>query len=255
MVDFRRGAGFQPASLKEGIMDVPRAILFDLGGTLLRQSSFDPGAWSAEVARLAPDAGLPGDEVRRLAHDLVSEFRRHGKAGLVELRIESCLRHLHDRLGLSLPLTPAEVSLAFWRATSSMEPEPGVGAALRRLAARGIPLGVVSNSMFGAEVLRWELARHGLDRAFSLLLSSADYGLRKPHPSLFRTAVACLKLAPGEVWFVGDNFARDVAGAAGAGLRPVWYNPEARDPPTAPAFTAVAQFTHWDEFPGLLAPP
>ena len=90
--------------------------------------------------------------------------------------------------------------------------------------------------MFGAEVLRWELARHGLDRAFSLLLSSADYGLRKPHPSLFRTAVASLKLAPGEVWFVGDNFARDVIGAVGAGLRPVWYNPEARDPPAAPPF-------------------
>src|SRR5207248_2325611 len=145
MGDFRRGAGFQPAflrragfqpaPLKERIMDVPRAILFDLGGTLLRQSSFDPGAWAGELTRLAPGAGLAGDEVRRLAHNLVTEFRRHAKAGLVELRIGACLRHLHQRLGLSLPLSPAEVELAFWRATSSMEAEPGAVAALGHLAA------------------------------------------------------------------------------------------------------------------------
>jgi putative hydrolase of the HAD superfamily len=230
-------------------MNPPRAILFDLGDTLCA-SVFHPEAWAATLSSLAPHAlDLPPD-LEQQTRQLADEFRRYGKAGLCELRVEAWLRHLHDRLGVDIPGPPADVGLAFWQATSRMTPEPGVAGLLERLSAAGLPLGVVSNSMFGAAVLRWELARHGLDAHFRLLLSSADYGLRKPHPSMFHTAVARLRLSPQEVWFVGDDFTNDVLGAAQAGLTPVWYNRLGAEAP--PGAAPVTQVRHWDDFLPLL---
>ena len=231
-------------------MTAPRAILFDLGDTLLRQESFHPEAWADALAALAghPE-GFSAPRVRELARGLVREFRRPSKAGPVEVRMEACLRHLHERLGVTLALGPAGVEMAFWQATSRMAPEPGIGPLLDDLAARGLPLGVVSNSMFRAEVLRWELARHGLAAPFRFVMSSADYGLRKPHPSLFVTALARLGREAGEVWFVGDSFANDVLGAAGVRMVPLWYNPDGLAPPAdAEGGGPAREFRHWDEF-------
>jgi HAD superfamily hydrolase (TIGR01509 family) len=232
-------------------LTTPRAVLFDLGGTLLREVGFDPATYADALA------GVAAGRVRPLVEELVREFRGPSKDGPVEVRMASCLRHLNDRLGIPLGPSAAEAEEAFWRATSRMEPEPGVAGALEALGGRGLLLGVVSNSMFGGAVLRGELDRHGLGRHFGFVLSSADYGLRKPHPSLFRTALARLGLPAGDVWFVGDSFPNDVLGAAGVGMVPLWYNPDGLAPPPdeggggAPA----REFRRWDELPGWLAGP
>jgi putative hydrolase of the HAD superfamily len=234
-------------------MPQPQAVLFDLGETVLHQVSFHPEAWADALPALAAGpVAVERDALRALARQLVVEFRRPSKEGLVEVRMEACLRHLHERLGLALSLTPADVELAFWRATSVMEPEPGIGAVLDALRSRGVPVGLVSNSMFRGEVLEWELARHGLRDGFRFVMSSADYALRKPHPSLFRTAARRLGLPPEQVRFVGDSFVNDVAGAHAAGMRAVWYNPT-RQPAGEPV-VSHAEISHWGEFLALCDP-
>ena len=47
-------------------------------------------------------------------------------------------------------------------------------------------------------------------------------------PLIFQTAVAKLGADPPATWFVGDNLTNDIAGANGAGLFSVWYNPDGR---------------------------
>ncbi len=230
-------------------MHSPKAVLFDLGGTVLPERAFVPAAWVAKLREFVGPGALPaGDEAERLAAELIREARRHGETGLVQLRADACLRHLHDRLGITLGLGPEEVELAFWQTTERVAPEPGVGEVLADLAARNVPLGVVSNTMFTERVLRWELSRHGLEGFFRIVLGSADYGFRKPHPAMFRTAVARLGLPPHEVWFVGDSFPNDVAGASGAGLRTAWYNPSGSPPPAGPV-TPDVELRHWADWP------
>jgi putative hydrolase of the HAD superfamily len=79
-------------------------------------------------------------------------------------------------------------------------------------------------------------------------MSSADYGLRKPHPSLFRAAVARLRLSLDEVWVGGDHLTNDVEGARAAGLTGVWYAPGASGAPEG-----VRWVRHWDQSEVLLA--
>jgi putative hydrolase of the HAD superfamily len=85
-------------------------------------------------------------------------------------------------------------------------------------------MGVVSNSAFSAAVLAQELRRHGLLPHLTFVVSSADYGIRKPHRLLFEVALAKLGLSCSQVWFVGDSLSADIAGAQQLGLGAVWYN-------------------------------
>jgi putative hydrolase of the HAD superfamily len=113
--------------------------------------------------------------------------------------------------------------LEFWKTACPMLPEPGVHAVFDHLKARGIPAGVVSNTVFSGRTIEWELARHSLMEHPSFVIASADYGVRKPHPDLFLTAVRKLGLDRKDVWFVGNSLEADIAGSKEAGLVPVWY--------------------------------
>jgi putative hydrolase of the HAD superfamily len=232
-------------------MTAPRAVLFDLGDTLLHQVSFRPEAWADSLS-----AGADPAQARQMIATLAHDFRGARNFSPAELRMGACLRHLRERLGLPFDRPPEELELAFWQATSRMAPEPGVGPVLEALVRRGLALGVISNSMFAGEVLRWELARHGLAGAFHFLMSSADYGLKKPHRSIFQTALARLGLPAEAVWHVGDSFTNDVVGSADAGLLAVWYNPTRSAPPGPPERRPrYAELHHWDDFLALLDAP
>ena len=91
---------------------------------------------------------------------------------------------------------------------------------LEELKSRGVKMGVLSNSAFGGAVLEEELARLGMSHFFSFVISSSDYGLRKPHRRIIELAVKNMVLTPREIWFVGDKPDYDLKGALNGGLFP-----------------------------------
>jgi putative hydrolase of the HAD superfamily len=93
-----------------------------------------------------------------------------------------------------------------------------VAAALDALAGR--PMALVTN---GAACLQREkLAASGLAGRFDAVVVSADLGVGKPDPSVFRHALALLGARDGVM--VGDSLERDIDGALAAGLGAVWIN-------------------------------
>lgn len=77
-------------------------------------------------------------------------------------------------------------------------------------------------------MIRDELARHGLADAIAFVLVSADYAVRRPQALLFEVAAARLRVAPQDIWFVGDHLDTDIIGANGADMTSVWLRPQAR---------------------------
>jgi len=207
-------------------MNKPRGILFDYGSTLFTQVAFDKEAGTVRLVEIANNPGGVGaDEVLAAAEQLDTHVWPKRDETAFEFPMRTFQRLLFERLGMTFDRSPFEVELEFWKASIRLEPEPDLKVALEALRKRGLPLGIVSNSAFSGEVLQWELARHGLAERFQFLMSSADYGLRKPHPVLFQTAASKLNLKPEAVWFVGDTLQADVAGALHANMTAVWYNP------------------------------
>jgi HAD superfamily hydrolase (TIGR01509 family) len=101
--------------------------------------------------------------------------------------------------------------------------ESGTPALLHDLALAGVRLGVISNS---SGTLSEHLARIGLADSFEVIIDSAHVGVEKPHPDIFHQA---LRMAGGvdasRALYVGDVYAIDVLGAAGAGLQALLFDP------------------------------
>lgn len=160
-----------------------------------------------------------------VAQELDAQLGPLREESLIEFTFDSFNRLLFEHLGITLTLTSAEAASEFWHASVTYSPEPGIGDVLHYLVDRGITCGIISNSAFPGTVLENELSKHGLRSMFELLISSADYGIRKPHPLLFELALHRLGLKAQDVWFVGDKLETDIAGAKQVGLYAVWYNP------------------------------
>jgi putative hydrolase of the HAD superfamily len=100
---------------------------------------------------------------------------------------------------------------------------PDVPAVLRELGAR-YRLGIVSNYPFGP-VVSGSLERMGVADVFEAVIVSGEIGWSKPHPEIFRQALAAMDADPARTLFVGDNPIADMQGAKRAGLATAWYAP------------------------------
>jgi HAD superfamily hydrolase (TIGR01549 family) len=124
-----------------------------------------------------------------------------------------------------------------------------VPEALRALAAGGVRLGLISNSH---RCLASFQAHFELEGLISATVSSSDHGFMKPHPSIFRAALALLDVAPAEAVMVGDSLSHDAVGGARAGLRGVWLARGESDPPARPVPAGVHVIRSLSELPPLV---
>ncbi len=230
----------------------PQGILFDLGGTLLNEEMFDTEAGTRRVLSFAHNPqGLSVRDVCDLVSELESDLGDRREAAWIELSPFMVHRLVYEPHGVSFDRPFHEVELEFWRAATRFSPTHGIQELLTDLRARQLPLGVVSNATFTGQPLAWQLKEFGLERFFEFIMSSADYGIRKPHPALLRAAARKLGTEPEATWLVGDSPKYDVAGAANAGMVSVLYRPGA-GPPVHPA--PDIEVESWEEFSEHLGP-
>ena len=232
-------------------MRKPEAILFDLWGTLISSDSFDPGRGNAAVlAKCDNPRGVTLAQVLALGSRVVSALERREDQSALEFTQASLLRILADAFDLRFHKSLQETEWEFWKAALEIRLIEGVRELLPRVALNGIRMGVVSNSSFSAATLEKELERHGIRRHFEFVISSADYGVRKPDPIIFEVALARLGIGAEKAWFAGDNVAYDVEGARGAGIFPVAFNPRTEIPEHLGEHAVIAE---WSQLMPLVA--
>ena len=184
--------------------DMPEAILFDAGGTLVLQH---PEALEARL-------GIPVDpDLAFQAHYITmsefSDLRQSGK----EATWDWWLERYFERLGHP---RPADAGAAIQRGYGFWTwPIPGVAEAVREMRDAGVRVAVVSNSDGSVEE---SLGKAGFDGLFEFTLDSALVGSKKPEARIFEIALERLGLDRKSVWYVGDSAFHDIAGAAAAGL-------------------------------------
>jgi putative hydrolase of the HAD superfamily len=100
---------------------------------------------------------------------------------------------------------------------------------LRQLAARGLPLGFVSNSDGTAEQ---QLGLHGIAQVgpgqgteVLAIVDSAVIGIAKPDPRAITPAIEALGREPSDIIYIGDTVRYDVQAAEQAGLLPIHFDP------------------------------
>ncbi|MCX7680721.1 MAG: HAD family hydrolase [Anaerolineae bacterium] len=201
-----------------------RALLFDLGGTLVEY--YDRSEQNAVLAealaqvqeflaergmsKIVPESALQQMETRREAGDY---------------RVRPLGVRLAQVFGLENEKLSEDFALAMCR--RFLQPVFARGRlyedtlpVLRQLRAQGFKMAIVSNTPWGSPAAPWheELARLGLSALVDTAVFCTDIGWRKPARQIFEFALEALQVTPQQALFVGDHPVWDIAGAQGVGM-------------------------------------
>jgi putative hydrolase of the HAD superfamily len=206
------------------------AVLFDLDDTLVNHR----GAAAQAVKQMVSRFSAPG----RSESELLVAWSASEGVHMAEYLNGECsfdeqrrrrLRDFFPLLGLQTTLDDVEMDAWFtanylsdyeaaWRSF------PDARGCIRRLggSTRSVMTGVITNG--DPDQQRSKLIRVGLLPWIGPVLTPAELGFAKPHPSSFLEACHRLEVSPHRTVFVGDSLSVDARGATSAGLVGVWLD-------------------------------
>jgi putative hydrolase of the HAD superfamily len=193
-----------------------RAVLFDLGGTLV--DYHDYAHWCDLAQRVF--VSLDEEELAHAFQEVERETDTRDRTGYAEF----WRRTLERASGRQIDTETAR------RFTGLLRERPGFNRlysdtrrCLETLASDRRRLAVVSNSSSEARV-RTILHDTEILPYFERVVSSGTEGVEKPNPEIFRRALARMELSESEALYVGNLAFTDATAAREAGLHGVWLN-------------------------------
>lgn len=200
------------------------AILFDAGGVLVLP---DP---TVVGPLLVTYGGDPSIAAHRRAHYAAMAAKSHAGDGegdwdVYDVAYVEAVGVADDLVDHAAEVLHHTRSAHLWR-----WPIPETLQALADLAARGVPMGVVSNAAGQIEeVLRvTQICQTGDGPCVTMrvIVDSHLVGVAKPDPRIFDFALEHFaEFDPARIAYVGDSVVMDVGGASAAGLSPVLLDP------------------------------
>jgi HAD superfamily hydrolase (TIGR01662 family) len=89
------------------------------------------------------------------------------------------------------------------------------------LKNNGYRLGLISNASDSEDVFTL-LKQHKIEGYFEKIVVSANFGMRKPHPSIFLSTLEFFSVKPEQSLMVGDKLTMDILGANNIGMKTAW---------------------------------
>ena len=178
-----------------------KAVIFDVGGVLIHMD------WK-EYDRFAVERGLPEREWLRILHQ-TEEYNawQTGRGSEAEWHA-SIMRELRAHLG-----DRSEAFIEEWLARPTPIHEPNIEMA-QALIDAGYTVAVLSNA--GPDLRERIDETLGRAIAWHDIICSAEVGLAKPDPAIYRLTMARLSLRPAQCFFI-DDIRANVASAQEVG--------------------------------------
>ena len=210
-----------------------RAVLFDVGETLVHPAPSFPELFSAVVGveghRRSPDAVI--DASRAVFHRFSEAARDVELWTTSPERSARFWKSVYDRMLAQLEIPDdghlADVLYATFTDPANYELFDDVEQTLDELEAAGLVLAIVSNFEAWLEEL---LERLGVRDRFGVRVISGVEGIEKPDLRIFQLALERLSLDPADAMYVGDNPEFDVTPAGALGMTPVLIDRRDRYP-------------------------
>lgn len=206
-------------------------MIFDWGGTLSVWADVDiEDMWRLAARHIAPDRE---EELTALLVEVEARSWERTRTDRRSTRLSELLAEGSAALGVDVAgaiLEEAESHhLDSW--TPHIRHQPDALAALEELRARGLRIGLLSNTHWPRHFHEHFLERDGLDGLIDVRFYTSEMDHVKPDRRAFAPVVEALGVGdPGRAVFVGDRLHDDVWGARSAGMKGVWVRND-RTPP------------------------
>jgi len=181
----------EKSGLMESLMDDVKWLFFDMGSTLIDETK----VYDDIFQKIAIAVGVSVEFVKTRAIG----FYRQNKRGHKEVM---------RLLGVDYPEWSPEYEELY----------PDTVKCLQVLREK-YHLGIIANQIPGAEK---RLERMGIRQYFDLIISSAEEGVAKPDPEIFRIALARAGCSPEQAVMIGDRIDNDIVPAKQMGMKTVW---------------------------------
>jgi HAD superfamily hydrolase (TIGR01509 family) len=175
----------------------PKAVVFDLDGTLIDSEALVLEAYMAAADR----HGVPFTHEQFLS--LVGRHRQHSEM------------KMREYFGAAFPLEAFYATVGEFFGDRAAPLKPGVGELLDRLDALATPYALATSS--GPGWVTKHFAAHRLAERFRGVVTREDVKNGKPHPEPYLKASTMLGHAPGDILAIEDS-PTGVASAHAAGL-------------------------------------
>jgi putative hydrolase of the HAD superfamily len=198
-----------------------KAVLFDLGGTLVKFDVVHPGEIfqrflaSVGISRSLDETKIAFLNAKKEAKDLklLSSFGKMDREEYWNQWDALVLKHL----GIAENVELGRIVQSKWFDFVDFTLYPEVKDVLMELQQRGLKLGLISTGY--EEGIHFILEKVNLEKAtFDIIVGVDTAQCLKPHPDIFKYAIKKLNVKPEETIFVGDSVEADYKGAENAGL-------------------------------------
>jgi len=237
-----------------------KAVLFDLGETLLTFSKLDINALFKQGAHLTYDYLKQNNQP-------TGNFTIYYWLNLIAVRLRYLLSFItkndFDSLDMlkkigsrkSVNLTPQQWEHLAWLwyepLSKLASTEPNLIRTLQTLKQAGLKLAVVSNTFVASSSLDKQLKQVGILDFFDFTLYSYQLDFRKPDPRIFEIAARKIGEKPQNILFVGDRIDNDIIPAMKAGMTAALkINSKNNKKKTPPAALKINQIS---DLPSLIA--
>jgi putative hydrolase of the HAD superfamily len=214
-----------------------RAVLFDLGGTLVHYhdpENNDPqrpfrrvtmvGVLAVTEKLTAQGVKLPGRDV--IAAMLDKHIGNEYRDALTTLRggsLEKPVRSALTELGVSVDDAQwADLRAVLYAPMDGiLSARIGCREVLKTLTDQGYKIALISNTYWSSDLHDRHIAEFQLMDFLPVRAYSCDEPYQKPHPEIFKRTLERIGIQPAESIYVGDRIDVDILGAHRAGMKGV----------------------------------
>ena len=189
------------------IQQTSQWLFFDVGSTLVNENK----AYEARIK-----TAITGKDIsyQEFYDKMLSYFRKNKKGDLEALSF----------YGLDRPAWRTDLETLY----------PQTKEILEQLGPE-YKLGIIANQLPGLEE---RLKDFGILDYFSAIFSSAEFGLAKPDPAIFRLALQKTNCLPQQAIMIGDRLDNDIVPAKRIGMKTIWIKQ---------GFSSLAQVKNLEE--------
>jgi putative hydrolase of the HAD superfamily len=205
----------------------PKAIFFDLDGTILDWTTGMEESWLASCAEHSDGLFSPSEmhaaiQARRTWFWDDPVRAKHGR-----MNLDASAREIVRTAFLDKGLDAVDVAHRIAddyraRRTELIVPYAGAIETLVAVRERGIRTALLTNGEAGNQ--RRSVERYALEQYFDCIVIEGEFGVGKPDERVFAHALAACGCAPESAWMVGDSLEADIAPAVALGMHAVWVD-------------------------------